>query len=370
MTSTRRLKILTYCSVVLAALIFIYDYSTPTTIRGGKGLLVNREWLRNSPSGGTPAEHVRPPDQTFLTYPEWFLVFGPNEQADFFQTHTSTKFPFMTHVRQLWEGYGVIYSQLRGNFPFNGRYHLMIMVISTSSTAEFGLKAVYETLIGRLTDTRDGEQLTDEDRFNARFARDYVDFLGTAPWYQFDFKSRLGKLWSETPLFGPHPLRKWERKYILTTELAVKTVYGWLIGLGTKTAYEAPKPTTAVLIEGLPAGVSAKLPEVKILKELPDKTTLVTLPRYAPFVTNICALVTAGCKFTEIAGNTSAILITVLAPRSWAAHSEDFKTIFTQTIPTQSDTNRVALATPIGRLHQTLKQLDDQKITIEHVYDF
>src|SRR5882672_7556093 len=181
-----RLRILAYCSAVIAVLMLLFHRGAPTTIAHGKGLVIDKQWLVNSGSRVTPAEHVRPPDQTFLTYPEWFLVFGPAEQADFFQTQTSTKFPFMTHVYQTWESYGVVYAQIRGNFAFNTGYHVMIMVIAVSSTAEFGLKALYETLIGRLTDTRADGALTAEDQFNAKFAHDYVTFIETAPWYEFD----------------------------------------------------------------------------------------------------------------------------------------------------------------------------------------
>src|SRR5260221_13129759 len=98
-----RLRILTYCSVVIAALILFFDRGAQTTMPHGRGLQMNREWLKNSGPVLTPSADVRLPDQTFLTYPEWFLVFGPGEQADFFQQHTSTKFPFMAHVDQIWE---------------------------------------------------------------------------------------------------------------------------------------------------------------------------------------------------------------------------------------------------------------------------
>ncbi|PWU19961.1 MAG: hypothetical protein C5B50_05110 [Verrucomicrobia bacterium] len=365
-----RLKILSYCSAIIATLIFFFGHQTRTTVPYGKGLVIKKEWLVNQPSSLTPREDVRPPDQTFLTYPEWFLVFGPAEQAAFFQHDTSTKFPFMTHVRQIWEGYAAVYAQIRGNFKFNTGYHVMIMVIATSSTVEFGCKAVYETLIGRLTDTRGGKPMTDEDRFNAQFAQDYVDFLANAPWYEFDFKSRLARLWTETSLFGPHPLRKLERKYILTTELAVKTVYGWLIGLGTHTAYERPIFTTATIVDHVPDGIADRLPEVKILKDLPNGAKLIAIPRYAAFSTNACKLASEGVTFKEIAGNTSAILITVLAPRDWAGHSDEFQIIFTQPIPTKPGIERIALATPANLLAKTLQQLLGQKIAIEHIYDF
>ena len=365
-----RLRVLTWCSVLFAALIFFFDRGTQTTLARGRGLVLDKAWLTNSAMPITPTEHRRPPDQTFLTYPEWFLVFGPDEQADFFQTQTSTRFPFMIHVRQIWEGYKVVYDQIRGNFPFNGGYHVMIVVIATSSTAEFGLKAIYETLIGRLTDTADGEEMTKEDRFNAKFTRDYVDFIETVPWYEFDFKSRLRTFWTETSLFGEHPLRKWERKYILTSELAVKWVYGWLIGLGTRTAYERPVLSTAVVVDHLSPGLQSRLPDLNIITNLPDSSVLITLPRYAPFSSNACELAQAGIAFKEIAGNTSAILITVLAPRDWASQSDEFQVIFTQSVPTRPEIHRVALATPVPLLHKTLHQLLEAKIQIEHLYDF
>src|SRR5262249_7069002 len=151
----------------------------------------------------TPVEHRRPADQTFLTFPEWFLVFGPSEYANFLQHDTATKFPYMVHVAQIWGSYRAVWDQIRGNFPFNTGYHVMIMVIGVSSTIEFGAKGLYETVVGRLTDPGGGE-MTAEDRFNAKFAQDYVEFIKVSPWYEFDFKSRLKTLWTDTPFFGKH----------------------------------------------------------------------------------------------------------------------------------------------------------------------
>ncbi|HEV2693477.1 MAG TPA: hypothetical protein VG347_11325 [Verrucomicrobiae bacterium] len=365
-----RLRLLAYSSAIVAALIFFCGCRTPATVAGGKGLVIEKSWLTNSATPVTPLADRRPPDQTFLTYPEWFLVFGPMEQADFFADHTSSKFPFMTHVRQIWGGYGVVYDQIRGNYKFNTGYHVMIMVIATSSTAEFGIKSTYENTIGRLTDTRDGEPMTDEDKFNAKFTRDYVTFLDTEPWYKFNFASRLGKLWTQTSLAGPHPIRKWERKFYLSTELGVKTIYGGLIWAATRSAYEPAKPTTVVLLDHLPDGIHNQLPDLNVVTNFPDGTALITLPRYAPFVTNACELAARGAEFKEIAGNSSAILITVLAPRTWHTNSEDYRIVFTQPIPTKPELNRVALATPVPVLQKTLQELATEKIAIEHIYDF
>jgi hypothetical protein len=138
-----RLRILAYGAFVLTAFIFFFGRE-PSTVYADHTGLREKSWLTNSSAPAIPPEHRRPPDQTFLTYPEWFLVFAPAEQAGFFENHTATKFPFMTHVCQIWGGYGAVYDQIRDNFPFNAGYHMMIVVIATSSTVEFGLKNVYE----------------------------------------------------------------------------------------------------------------------------------------------------------------------------------------------------------------------------------
>ena len=66
-----------------------------------------------------PAEHRRGAEQTFLTYPEWFLVHSPAEYAAYVRDHTPTLFPFFGHIRQFWQGYGAVYSATRKDYPFN-----------------------------------------------------------------------------------------------------------------------------------------------------------------------------------------------------------------------------------------------------------
>ncbi len=370
-----RLHKLTYCSVAIAAAMFMGVGRTPST-----RIVAN---IANVPADTgkhpapatpripiTPQEHVRAADQTFLTYPEWFLVYGPAEQAEFFGKQTATKFPFMTHVEQIWGSYAAVYDQVKGRYPFNSEYHTMIMVIATSSTIEFSLKAAYETMIGRLTDTADDERMTAEDVFNARFSTDYVEFLGAAPWYEYSFTAKLKQLWTQIPLIGRNPLRKLERRYYLTTELIAKSAYGWLIGLGTRSAYAAPILKTAVVVDQLPAEILAALPDIEILRLSEDGSPVVLLPRYAAFKPNLQKLAARGIAFKEIAGNNTDILITLITPRSWSSSSELFGVIFTQPLPTRADRQRVAVVTPIASLDKALRHLSNQPITIEHIYDF
>jgi len=162
-------------------------------------------------------------------------VFSPAEQADYFKTRTSTTFPYLKHVDQMWGGYDVMYHQIKGNYPFNTGYH--VMIIAGSTTVEYDIKSFYETIIGRMTDTKAGEEMTAEDKFNADYEHSYVKFIEDLPWYEYDYNHQLKELSSNTSFAGPHLIRKLERRYYLTTELMVKSAYGWLIGLGTKSAY-------------------------------------------------------------------------------------------------------------------------------------
>jgi hypothetical protein len=346
----KRLYILTLCSIGLAACIYFFKKRNPTTIAAGEGLVIKKEWLRQNEHPLTPQNDCRPADQTFLTFPEWYLVFSPEEQANYFKQQTSSTFPFMSHTAQIWEGYEIVNDQIKDNFPTNTGYHFMIWVIGSSASVEYSIKAWYETVIGRVTDTYKVQ--TAEDQFNATFNQDYVDFIKDRPWYEFDFKSQLNDLWTSTPFFGDNILRKIERRYILTSELLVKHVYGKLIGLGTKQVYDEALPTTAVVLEN---------------------DSLQYLPRYDKFANAVMALAKQGHNFKEIAGNNSAILLSVLIPAIPSGNKIDLgdaQIVFTQPLSSDPTTDRIALAVPVESLSKLLLQLDHENVKVEHVFDF
>jgi len=360
----KRLRILTILSIVLAVLIFFLKKRNPTTIAAGTGLVINNDWLVTNKNPVTPEKDTRPADQTFLTFPEWYLVFSPEEQAHYFKHTTATSFPFMSHTAQIWQSYKIVNDQIKDNFPPNKGYHFMIWVIGWSASVEYSIKAWYETIIGRITDTH--EVLTDEDKFNAKFTHDYVAFIKDEPWYAFDFKSQLKYLYTSTSFFGNHFFRKLDRRYILTSELIVKTVYGKLIGLGTKTVYDEALPTTAVLIDSVPQNNTS----LKIIKQFPDKSALINLPRYDKFNAEVASLSWSGCSFREIAGNNSAILLTLLMPASQKQNFGNAQIVFIQPISSDLAMKRIALAIPVTQLNKLLVQLQKDNIQIEHVFDY
>ena len=136
----------------------------------------------------TPVADHRPADQTYLTVPEWFLVFSPEEYARALSptTRSPSAFPFAGHIGQFWQSYRDAAAEC-APLPANGGYHVMIAVIGVSTTVEYALKGVYEGVVGRSTELVAGRADTPEDRLGAKVAQDYVDFIKVRPWYEFDF---------------------------------------------------------------------------------------------------------------------------------------------------------------------------------------
>ncbi|HWJ29768.1 MAG TPA: hypothetical protein VNS32_24735, partial [Flavisolibacter sp.] len=171
---------------------------------------------------------------------------------------------------------------------------------------------------------------------------------------------------SSTSLFdGGHWLRKWERKYWLTSELLAKWGYGWLIKLGTKAAYEDAVPTTSVVVDRVPANT-----HFKVEKVYSDSSALLMLPRYEAFKTAVNELAAENISFHEVAGNKSAILITALVPSSLVLDEKDAKPLFSQDILTKPGLQRLAIVCPVSQLSKMIQWINTRHLSLEHIYDY
>ena len=297
----------------------------------------------------TPAENRRPPDNTFLTYPEWFLVFSPAEYAAFIRHDRPSEFPFLGHIRQFWRGYEMVCDATRGRYPFNSEYHVMILVIGTSTTVEYAMRSAYAATVGRLAEMTRRGGATEEERLASRVAQEYVDFIRVRPWYEFDFAARLRQLWSGTSLWGRDPIRKWERKYALTTEYLIKAGYGWALGKASQTAY------------------GAELTETAVIAVRNGREELLMLPRYEPFMNAATKLAKEGVEFREIAGNRDVILVSVIAAEG---STTPYRVLATEPILTRPGRERHLLEVKINTLSEALRTFSKPGFELEHVYDF
>ncbi len=361
----RRLLLFTFVSSSLALMTFFMQQ--PNTYVSAEGVLIPEEWTAGNKHSQTPSKYQRRVDQAILSIPEWYLVFSPKEQAAYTAHTTATTFPYMRQNAQIWDIHKIIkvYTDTnKTNYRYNGEYQLMIYVINISSSAEYITKGWYERTVGKLTDTKTVE--TDEDRFASHYMNDYVAFINDNFWYEFDFKDRLKRLWTETSFFDNHFLRKIERKYYLTSELLVKWGYGKLIKMGAETIHGPDDTYTTVLVDSFPSQFNDKY----AILETKDKNTLIQFNRYARFNGEINQLAEDGLSFKEIAGNNAAIFVSLKLPSNKFFSTVYSETIFSQPIPSEPGRKRVVLAVLVKDLHKLLLQAKEDKYEVEHVFDY
>ena len=315
------------------------------------------------------AGYKRDEAQTYLTLPEWLLVYYPGEYARFLRSRPASDFPYFASIGQFWGSYRDVRQVTRGKYPFNWGYHVMILVIGSSYTVENGIKGAYENTIGRLTQWLASDAMTQEDSFAADVAQEYVDFIRVEPWYEFSFLRALNQLWAETDLFGPALVRKWERKLTLSAEYLAKAEYATLIKLASKAAYGDADTEMLARARHVTAAALEGEAKTKVRESFEDGSVLLSLPRYEEFGDTVQRLVGNGVQFEEIAGNDE-ILLTSVVPATWQYDLAAGSVLFEKPALTDPLHKRIAVRAPVRSLHRMLIDLADRELEVEHIYDY
>lgn len=314
-------------------------------------------------------DYNRLEDQTYLTLPEWYIVYSADEYAAFVANNSPSHFPFFRAVGQYWRSYYNVCRVTRERYPFNSGYHLTLAVIGSSFTLENTVKGIYEGTIGRFTELLTSPELTEEDRYAQQVAQEYGAFIHTIPWYEFPFAEKRQELWASTSWWGPNPLRKWERKLALTAEYGGKAFYAGLIKQGTQAAYAPEKLEIQAWVEGLTEPLLQAEPDLRLVQRIDERAAFVAIPRYEAFTQLVPRLTLAGLRFVEIAGNDE-ILITAFAPSTWTYDLPAGEFLFALPVLTQPGLNRIAVKAPVPELHLILNELPRRGVQLEHVYDY
>lgn len=320
----------------------------------------------------TSSAHHRDEALTYLGFPVWSPTSAALEYADYIGVDgRPSTFPYWRQLGQMWGGYGhALKATIR--LQAEPRVHAHILTDNSLNTLTCAIRSAYEITLGRMAELTRTAGPTDEERYAANVAQDYANFIRTHPWYAFDYGVRLKKLWQETGFGGPDLVRKWERKYALSSEYASKAAVGWLVGRFASLDTAATPSTTAVIVDRWVDRIAGNWPEMQRVRSFPGGGELVLLPRHEAFQTVALAIARSGANFTELAGNggDARVLVSVIVPRAWRPDSEGSVSLFEQDMLTYPEQKRVALTVPVRELAQTLRELDGMQITIERVYDY
>lgn len=315
-------------------------------------------------------EYVREEESTYLTFPEWYIVYSAQEYANFLaENRPPSDFPYGASIAQFWRTYCAVTSITRSRYAFNVGDHAMLSFIGMSFSAEYAVKGLYENTVGRFTEWLRGPVPTEEDRYTSTVAREYADILDTIPWYEFPFAAKLAGLWRETGVAGPGLARKWERKTSLTFEYAAKAAWGWFTKKMTKALFPPAATEIYILVEHIPPSLLEQDPRMRHVADVDDRFSVFVIPRYQAFTEIVPVLARQGIRFVQIAGNDE-ILVTVLAPRQWHPAYGYAQELFSMDILTQLTLKRTALRIPVEVLHAVVPALDRDGVIIEHLYDY
>ena len=369
----RGLKIFVWALVIIAlgpsvvnlprALIACRVWDTPVAAEPTSADAATREVTDTIP------DYARPEDKTYLTLPEWYIVYSTDEYAAFIAEHRPSQFPHFKAVGQYWQSYVDICRVVQGRYPFNGDAQFTLGFIGLSFSAENMLKGAYETTIGRVTEWISSDTPTAEEVYAAQVAKEYGEFLHMTPWYFFPFKEKLQGLWAETSLWGPDPIRKWERKLALTVEYGGKVLYSGFTNLGAKATYgEADVEKIYAVTEGVSDEMLDE--NLELIESINDKRQLIYITRFEYFSDTVPGLLERGVRFVEIAGNDE-MLFTVLGSQDAEYDFEHGEYLFDLPILTQPGLTRAAIKVRVADMHLFLEELKGRSdVQFEHMYDY
>ncbi len=314
--------------------------------------------------------YSRPQEDTYFSYPEWYIVWSYQEKSDFQRDHLPSGFPFFGAIGQYWQAYCWANSMANsGHYPVNFGDHLMLMVIGSSFTVEYALKGAYEKTVGRFMEWTSGGRAVPEDVYAARVAKEYADFVHIRPFYEFSFAKSLSGLWRETPWMGPHLLRKWERRIFLSLDYGIEAIYCGVLTGATHAVYGVEPADTYAFIENAPTAVLTQIPHIRLVRQLTPNAAMVIIPRYQEFADTAMRLASSGVRFADIAGN-SEVLVSALLPSSAVYDIPGSQLVFSSALLTDSTRRRAGIRCAVSHLNEVLTAMTSRGLRVEHIYDY
>jgi hypothetical protein len=366
----RALKTIVYLAllfvIVLAigALVFNQKCSTPISEYAPITGTTSPELLAAQKSIGG---YFRTEETTYITFPEWYLVFNPQEYARHLETKKPSAFPYFASIAQFWGSYCKVYGISKAHYPFNVGNHVVEAVIGTSFTVEFVVKGIYENTVGQVSEVLAG-YTSEEDVFAAHVAKEYGEFIPNWPWYEFPYGEKFTGLWTETSFFGKDIIRKLERKFFLSIEYGVKAVYAQIIKKATRSAFGIAATEVYATVKTPPAEVYADT-RIKEFKKLPSGHTIVTLPHYQGFTDAVPSLANKGLQFVDVSGNNE-ILMSAVIPVLSSSDIAPGRFLFSMPILTEYSKQRIVYQVPTANLSEVILLLEKNGGAVEHLFDY
>ncbi len=315
----------------------------------------------------TEPNYRRAEGDSYLTYPEWYIVHAYTDLAGVTRQSSESHFDYLASIGGFWRSLcrGTIAAANVG--PVTEDQKITNYIIGLSFSGEMAVIGAYERTIGALTAWLRGKQRTGEDEFALKIADDYAAFLQQTPWYRYPFFPTLARFWRETPFGDGNIVRGVERRFALTLEYGGKGLYA--IPIGALAGVSPADLSIKSIVGRLDSDDLAADPRIKKLRDLDDKATLIETPRYQEFTDIVRRLGGRGRDVLEIAGNHH-ILTTIIAPDSAAIATPGAKRLFSIPLQSRPGWRRIGLDTEVSALARQIGDVEKQGGEFEHVHDY
>jgi len=304
----------------------------------------------------------RPEANTFLTYPEWHIVYAYDGLAETLKTGDEYQFDYLSSVTGFWGSTCALMKIADQHGGADQPTRLMIHTIGVSFTLEMGLKAAYEETVGRVFAWMRGAEKTPQDQAVLAMAVDYSTFLRQTPWYAYDFNKANDALWA-API--TEPSRGWERRLAIGGEWKAKSWYAQAIAAGVAATGQAKLEIRSV-VTGLKAADLASIDNVKVISETTVGIVIET-PRYDIFTHVLADIIAKGGLIREIAGNDEIMLSLTVPNGSVYQGPGD---VITRMKREGFANERMLVSLKVGELPQAFQTMQVADPGIEHVFDY
>ena len=306
-------------------------------------------------------------NNTFFTFPEWYIVYSFEDFGRFLDRGNESQFDYLGHIFGFWRSFCTINRAVPAT-ESRTDVKTMIYIIGVSFSIEYAIKGLYENTIGRVFEWIRGDKRTPQDDYARAVLQDYAAFLYTIPWYKYPFREKLnGFMAISTPT--PSTARTIERGFALGSEYFIKIGYAALIQKMLDASSDDEPRDIMFVVATLPPEVLAKEPRIKPVRALNAQWQLVQTPRYKDFSEILLGLLDRGVPIAEIAGNRE-IMITVIAPKAAALNIKDATELFSLDLDAKPGFRRAGLKARIDRLVDINRELKARGASIEHFYDY
>lgn len=307
----------------------------------------------------------RPITNTYLSVPEWYIVYSADEYAAVLTGGLPSTFPYFGSNKTYWNQYDGVMSYADGSEVSNN-YITVLKVIGVSYSAENVIKGIYENTIGRLSEMVARNARVPEDAYAAQIAREYASFIYDYPWYDFPYASYIAPLWTldkgdDCCTIGQQA-RRIERKIIISLELYIKTLYSKAIAYATHQKFGVQDDIVCATVSYTDDGEKEE----------------VCAPHYQPFTKKLLDVLESERQnqyfvIHDIAGN-DRIVVTYL--ESEVSGYENMKELFRYKEIVKVDNgiliyeDRVVAEVPVAYLRLLYDVLASRGIAIDHLYDY